>query len=132
MRNGSGRWEYAGMLAKVAGKGSIITNVRRGGGYAVKVGTALKQFLSKKRRKEVKKKLKRLSYRIVRRFDRYKRSWQIGLDFGVDRSGQIYLIEVNYDYPSHALFLRLKDKKYFRKIKRLAREYKARRKKRKK
>ena len=126
MRNGSGSWEYAGMLAKVAGKGSIITNVRRGGGYAVKVGTALAPFLSASKRDAVQKRLVQLSYRICRHFDRFKRSSQIGVDFGVDRTGRIYLIEVNYDYPSHGLFLRLKDKTYYRKIKRLAAAYKRR------
>ena len=129
MRNGSGRWEYAGMLAKVAGKGSIITNVRRGGGYALQVGTALDAFLSKEKRQAVKQNLVRLSYQISRRFDHYKRSSQIGLDFGVDRTGRISLIEVNFDFPSHALFLRLKDKTFYRRIKRLAKAYKARRKK---
>lgn len=128
MRNGSGQWEFAGMLAKVAGKGSIITNVRRGGGYALKVGTALAPSLSKERIATVKQQLVHLGYQISRYFDRYKRRSQLGIDFAVDRFGRIYLIEVNHEIPSHALFLRLKDKSDYRNIKRLAHAYKSRRK----
>ncbi|WP_312111061.1 hypothetical protein [Brevibacillus reuszeri] len=35
-------------------------------------------------------------------------------------------IEVNYDFPSHALFAKLKDKTYFRTIKRLHFQYRNR------
>ncbi|WP_338130664.1 YheC/YheD family protein [Cohnella ginsengisoli] len=37
------RWTYIGMLAKVAGAGSVITNVRRGNGYVLSVPEALRQ-----------------------------------------------------------------------------------------
>lgn len=126
MRNASGKWEYAAMLAKVAGKRSIITNVRRGGGYALKVGTALAPALSKEKRSKIQRKLIQLGYQISRHFDHYKRRSQLGIDFAVDRSGRIYLIEVNHEVPSHPLFLRLKDKSYYYNIKRLARAYKRR------
>lgn len=126
MRNGAGKWEFAGMLAKVAGKGSIITNVRRGGGYALKVGTALAPSLSKQQIAQVKKRLVQLGYAVSAYFGRFKRRSQLGIDFAVDRSGRIYLIEVNHEVPSHALFLRLKDKTAYRNIKRLARAYKRR------
>lgn len=126
MRNASGKWEYAAMLAKIAGKGSIITNVRRGGGYALKVETALASFLSKESIARVKKRLIELGYQISSHFDHFKRRSQLGIDFAVDRSGRIYLIEVNHEVPSHALFLRLKDKSFYRNIKRLAKAYKNR------
>lgn len=126
MRNASGNWEYAAMLAKVAGKGSIISNVRRGGGYALKVESALAHSLSKKKRAEVKQRLIRLGYQISNHFNHFKRRSQLGIDFAVDESGRIYLIEVNHEVPSHVLFLRLKDKSYFHNIRRLARAYKKR------
>jgi D-alanine-D-alanine ligase-like ATP-grasp enzyme len=60
--------------------------------------------------------MKELSYRICKRFDSYKFSCQIGVDFGVDQSGRIWIIEVNFDYPSHVLFAKLKDKTMYNKI----------------
>ncbi|WP_415858052.1 hypothetical protein [Brevibacillus parabrevis] len=50
------------------------------------------------------------------------------MDFAVDRSGRIYLIEANHEVPSHVLFLRLKDKAPYRNIRRLARVYRNRKK----
>lgn len=41
MRNSQNSWQYAGMLAKVAGQSSVITNVNRGGGYAISIENAL-------------------------------------------------------------------------------------------
>ncbi|KIL40075.1 hypothetical protein SD70_16285 [Gordoniibacillus kamchatkensis] len=135
MRDGTDRWRYTGMLAKVAGPSSVVTNVRRGRGYATTVRHALErsnvaQGASAKR---LERELVRLSYAICRRFGSYKYSSQIGIDFGVDRSGKLWLIEVNFDYPSHALFARLPDKTPYRLIKRRRAEYVAamRRRKRK-
>jgi hypothetical protein len=48
--------------------------------------------------------------------------------YAVDLSGPISIIEVNHEYPSHALFLRLKDKTFYRNFRRLARQYQARKK----
>lgn len=114
-----GRWTYVGMLAKVAGAGSVITNVRRGKGYVLTVSEALHQA-GQKGVAGMKAKLKELSYRICNRFDRYKHSRQIGIDYGIDRSGQIWVIEVNFDYPSHALFAKLKNRAAYRRIKSIA------------
>ncbi|GEB32281.1 MULTISPECIES: YheC/YheD family protein [Brevibacillus] len=128
MRNAAGKWEFAAMLAKVAGKDSIITNVRRGGGYALKVSTALAPTLSKAQIERVTKRLIQLGYEISAHFNQFKRRSELGIDFAVDRSGRIYLIEVNHEVPSHVLFLRLKDKAPYRNIRRLARAYRNRKK----
>ncbi|MFC5406190.1 YheC/YheD family protein [Cohnella soli] len=123
-----GRWTYAGMLAKVAGSGSVITNVRRGGGHVLSIPTALHR--SKQRSPERKMKLlKSLSYRICRRFDSYKYTRQIGIDYGIEPTGKIWVIEVNFDFPSHALFAKLKDKSQYRKIKSIASTWRKRKRK---
>ncbi len=132
MRGGSGRWEYAGMLAKVAGKGSVITNVARGKGYALKVERALaeSQRVSAEKIGRLKADMVRLS-RLICEFSRhYKHSSQIGIDLAVDRNQRIRIIEVNFDIPSHALFARLDDKRYYRNIKRLEAAYRRRKSKR--
>lgn len=114
-----GRWTYVGMLAKVAGAGSVITNVRRGKGYVLTVSEAMRQAGQESHASKMKI-LRELSYRICNRFNRYKYSKQIGIDYGIDRSGKIWLIEVNFDYPSHALFAKLKDRSTYRRIKSIA------------
>lgn len=129
MRDGHNKWRYTGMIAKVAGPSSIITNVRRGGGYAITVGQALGQSVASGRndeQKRLKKELISSSYAICERFNSYKYSSQIGIDYGVDVDGKLWLIEVNFDYPSHMLFARLRDKTMYRLIKRRRREYRNR------
>lgn len=128
MRNGAGRWQYAGMLAKVVGSGSVITNVARGRGYAVTVPHALLKAAAVEPAKirSVVRQLIQISYRVCSHFNKYRHSSQIGVDFAVDKQGGIYIIEVNYDFPSHALFAKLKDKTQFRNIKRLSYQYRNR------
>ncbi|MGG1658136.1 YheC/YheD family protein [Brevibacillus sp. NRS-1366] len=128
MRNGQGRWQYAGMLAKVAGSDSIITNVARGGGYAVTIPHALLKSgaVDAAKIKDVTSQLIQISHRVCAHFKKYRHTSQIGVDFAIDKQGNISIIEVNYDFPSHALFAKLKDKTYFRTIKRLHFQYRNR------
>ncbi|WP_261381600.1 YheC/YheD family protein [Paenibacillus cremeus] len=132
LRGGTGAWTYCGMLAKVAGQGSIVTNVRRGGGYAITVDQALSRSLnlSTDQIQAMKSRLIRLSHAICSRFNSYKYTSQIGIDFAMDSSGRLWIIEVNFDFPSHDLFALLKDKTFYWKIKRTVRAYRSRGKKR--
>ncbi|MGC5325369.1 YheC/YheD family protein [Brevibacillus sp. SYSU BS000544] len=128
MRNGQGAWEYAGMIAKVAGNRSIISNVARGKGYALPVGTALRRSgrFTDGQIKQLKSAMERLSYQVVYHFNRYKYSAQIGVDYGIDQKGNISIIEVNFDFPSHSLFAKLQDKTFYHRIRYLAKSFKTR------
>jgi hypothetical protein len=125
MRDAGDIWRYSGMLAKVAGPSSIVTNVLRGRGYATTVRFALDHSDLPKNvnKKRLEQDLIRLSYAICRRFNLYKYTSQIGIDFGIDVRGKLWLIEVNFDFPSHALFARLPDQTMYRLIKRRHAEY---------
>jgi len=125
MRNTRNQWQYAGMLAKVAGPSSVITNVNRGGGFALSIENALRTSLglTSHEQLKVKRELVSLSDRICKRFDKYKYSTQIGIDFGIDEQRRIWVIEVNFDFPSHELFNKLQDKTMYRKIKSLRKSY---------
>ena len=93
MKDGKEKWQYAGMLAKVAGKGSVITNVRRGGGYAATVDDALAQSLGygRKRIEKVKRKLISIGFEIVRHATKNGyRTHESGIDLCVDKKG-IYM-----------------------------------------
>lgn len=128
MRDGRKNWRYAGMLAKVAGDDSVVTNVRRGGGYAATIEQALSKALGYNRKKieSMKKRLIGLSYQLIRYAASKYKTYETGLDIGIDKQGRIWIIEVNLAYPSYGLFNRLEDKTYYRKIKSLAEEYKRR------
>jgi hypothetical protein len=116
MRDKKNQWRYMGILAKIAGENSVVTNVRRGHGYAMEAEQVLTKCFNKTRALSMIQSMKELSFRICKRFDSYKFSCQIGIDFGVDQSGRVWIIEVNFDYPSHVLFAKLKDKTMYRKI----------------
>jgi uncharacterized circularly permuted ATP-grasp superfamily protein len=134
MRNGLGKWQYAGMLAKVAGPTSVITNVARGGGYVTKVDRALirSNAIEPNQVRPFIRDMIRLSYEVCRHFNRYKYSSQIGIDYAVDKKGHLSIIEVNFDFPSHGLFAKLSDQTYYRTIRRLAFQYRNRTRRRKK
>lgn len=126
MRDGKEKWQYAGMLAKVAGESSVVTNVRRGGGYAATIENALAQSLSYGRDQieSVKRELIDHGFKLIRYATKSGyRSHEAGIDFGIDHKGKIWIIEVNLAYPSYELFNRLKDKTFYRKIKGLAADY---------
>ncbi|GAA0361420.1 putative circularly permuted ATP-grasp superfamily protein [Bacillus horti] len=126
MRDGKREWQYAGMLAKVSGEDSIVTNVRRGGGYATTVDDALAKSLgySSDQIKRKNEEIIRIGFEIIRHAtDTGYRSHETGIDLGIDNNGKVWIIEVNLSYPSHALFNRLQDKTFYRKIKSLAAEY---------
>jgi uncharacterized circularly permuted ATP-grasp superfamily protein len=119
MRHAKGSWMYVGMLAKVAGTQSVVTNIKRGGGYVMSVPDALDATgrIRKARIQNMTKQLISVSKLVCQRFNRYKYSRQIGVDYGIDVNGRLWIIEVNFDFPSHALFLGLKDKSVYRQIK---------------
>ncbi|OXM85425.1 YheC/YheD family protein [Paenibacillus rigui] len=125
MRDRHDRWRYTGMLAKVAGASSVVTNVQRGKGYVLPMGKALRLSLTHDsgRQKRILNRIIHTSYAVCRRFNKYKYSSQIGIDYALDRKGRLWIIEVNFDYPSHALFARLADKTMYRLIKQRRSEY---------
>ena len=118
------QWTYVGMLAKVAGRNSVITNIGRGGGYVQTVPEALRAPGKRLYASKVSSRLRELSYSICRRFNRYKYTRQIGIDYGIDHTGKIWVIEVNFDYPSHALFAKLSNRSMYHKIKKIASTWK--------
>jgi len=127
MRDRREKWQYAGMLAKVAGEKSVVTNIRRGGGYATTIEHALSKSLgySREQIKRIKEKIIDTGYQIIRyATKRGYKTYETGIDIGIDKRGQIWIIEVNLAYPSYGLFNRLEDKTYYHRIKELAAEYK--------
>jgi hypothetical protein len=120
MRDTDRRWTAVGMTAKVAGSGSVITNVARGKGYVLPVETALRRSLGLTDGEIAAKKqeMVRLAAMCTSVCDRVRREWQIGYDLAVDRRGQVWFIEMNPRVPAHSLFR--KQPQVYRRIKELA------------
>ncbi|PTX60821.1 YheC/D-like protein [Melghirimyces profundicolus] len=105
-------WEVTGYLAKVAGKGHVVTNVARSKGYVLTVPQVIR--LSDVRGAStdaVIRKLRNFSLRAARRLG----GVVVGFDMGVDKNGEIWMIEAN-PRPALSLFRKLKDPSMYRKI----------------
>ncbi|GEO26890.1 hypothetical protein AAC03nite_26750 [Alicyclobacillus acidoterrestris] len=104
-----GRWRYSGMIAKIAGGNSVVTNTALSGGRVMDVDSALQMALgwTPAKVKRTVTELERLGYLFARHFDTYQRYHELGFDVAISSSGRIWLLEQN-TAPSHALFARNK------------------------
>nr|WP_274362938.1 MULTISPECIES: YheC/YheD family protein [unclassified Paenibacillus] len=119
MRNRSKRWTYIGMVAKVAGSKSVVTNVARSNGYVSPIDRALRLSLglTGTRAEQKKREMIRLAERCNRVYSKTRYGWQLGYDLAIDNTGKVWFIELNPS-PAHSLFR--KEPSAFRTIKRLA------------
>lgn len=110
-------WTITGMLAKVAGKGHIITNVARSRGKVLPVKTAIaRSNMENKDSTSIIAQINHVAFLTAKRLQRsYPGLRTIGLDLGLDKKGKAWIIEANFS-PSKSLFLKLKDKSMYQKI----------------
>jgi D-alanine-D-alanine ligase-like ATP-grasp enzyme len=107
-----------GKLAKVAGKGFIVTNIRLSSGKVVSVEQALKNsMLNKMRANDLLAQLDKVALQAAQKLSPYY-PWvrTMGIDMALDKDGNVWIIEVNF-IPMLELFLKLKDKSMFHKMK---------------
>lgn len=116
-RKPSGAWVVTGMLAKVAGQGYIITNVKRSGGKVLPLATAIRRSTIKGASGAViMARLRRVALLAAHRLAGYYTKQRIfGLDMGIDSSGKVWIIEANMR-PDITLFLKLADKTMYHTI----------------
>lgn len=119
-----GKWFYSGMMAKVAGKGSVVTNVALSKGSAMEVGDALRSSFrwSDQRIQKCTQELMQVSHQAAEHFDNYLKYRELGFDMAVDETGKVWMIEQNTG-PSHAMFLRLKKHEMYHTIQRRSASY---------
>lgn len=120
MRDQFKHWNYIGMVAKVAGNHSVITNVARGKGYVMSINQALQKSLglTNKRASEKKNEMIRMAKLCTSVYSKNKYDWQIGYDLAIDRDAKVWFIESNPTFPAHGLFR--KEPNTFRRIKQIA------------
>ncbi len=91
----NGKWRYAAIVGRIARSGLFVTNLQRGGrmvsgskGIAMSLGASHIQSKKMKMRR-----LTQLSTKILE--SRYRGLNQLGYDYGIDKSGKIWIFEVN-------------------------------------
>jgi YheC/D like ATP-grasp len=115
-RSGS-PWVVTGMLAKVAGRGYIITNVKRSKGRVLPIRSAIQRSsIRGASASAIIARLRRIAILAANRLARYyARQKVFGLDMGIDASGRVWIIEANLR-PDITLFLKLADKSMYNHI----------------
>lgn len=106
-RPGERSWHVTGCIAKVAGRGYIVTNVLRSGGKVVRLADAIRQSDMYIRDIDaITERIDRIALRAARRLHGYYRDIRtIGLDLGLDKHGHVWIIEPNFK-PNIGLFRR--------------------------
>lgn len=113
-KNGSGQWEVTGGAGRVGVQRSVTSNIH-GGGHAVPMNTQLKQwFPSEEKRNEIRTETEKLSLDIAAYLeDTYSALCELALDIAIDKSGRIYLLEVN-PKPAREVFALSGDSEAYR------------------
>ncbi|WP_308639058.1 YheC/YheD family protein [Paenibacillus silvisoli] len=107
----SSPWKVTGSYVKVAAPGYLVTNVPS---RIIPVPVALR--LARLGNRGLFLKAKRIALFAVKRLgERYPKLRQVGFDIGIDRKGQIWIIEGNYQPDLHPFRL-LKDSSMYRRI----------------
>jgi hypothetical protein len=103
-----GKWLYSGMIAKIAGPSSIVTNVAISRGAVMEVNEALRKSLGwdEWRVRDCMNEMIQLAFHAANHFDNYLFYRELGFDMAIDKKGRLWMIEQN-TAPSHPLFAHL-------------------------
>ncbi len=108
-KNGSGLWQITGIAVRRGQRGSITSNLH-GGGTAEEVRPFLEAEFGGMRSDELIARIQQLSLQIPPILEEHHgRLFELGIDFGIDHEGRIWILEVN-SKPGRAVFAQLKDK----------------------
>lgn len=90
-------WQVTGKLAKVAGKGFVVTNIAKSHGYVVTVKKAIE--MSKLPTLKFSNMLKQLDHVALlgaaKLGPSYRRVNTLGFDMALDTKGHVWIIELN-------------------------------------
>lgn len=101
-KNGEGQWQLIGMAARIGKPGSLTSNLH-GGGTAFPALPFLQSEFGPERAKKLVSLLRTLSMQIAEELEKNGRLAELGIDFGIDRSGKLWIIEVN-SKPGRTVF----------------------------
>jgi hypothetical protein len=102
-KNWAGKWQVTGMIGKYSPLTQVTSNLH-GGGKPIALHRLLEPGFSLGEQEEIRSQLYELSLTLARYLESiYGRFIEFGLDFGIDTSGRVWLIEVNTK-PNRELF----------------------------
>ncbi|MBA4601841.1 YheC/YheD family protein [Thermoactinomyces mirandus] len=110
-------WVVTGKIAKIAGKGYIVSNISRSNGTVMPLEIAIKKSsLKKPSIKILISKVNKVAILTARRLESFFKGHRIyGLDIVLDQNGHVWIIEANL-FPILSHFRKLKDKTMYRRI----------------
>ncbi|MFC7442588.1 YheC/YheD family protein [Laceyella putida] len=110
-------WEVTGKIAKIAGKGYIVSNISRSNGTVMPVDRALKKSsIRNLSTKTLQSKIDRVAKLTARRLESFFEGHRIyGLDMALDKNGHVWIIEANL-FPILSHFRKLKNKTMYYRI----------------
>lgn len=104
----NGLWQLTGMAVRKGKTGTLTSNLH-GGGQAAKVSPFLEQEFGKEKGEAIIEQIRQLSARIPEVLESgHGRLVELGIDFGVDWQGRLWILEVN-SKPGRTVFLRIGD-----------------------
>ncbi|WP_338472374.1 YheC/YheD family protein [Niallia sp. XMNu-256] len=116
----NGSWVYAGDLIRIGGKGSIVSNIEISNGSVKPTHEVISTVFPTSNHTFSTEKLKTVSMEICQMLDQYHFFTEVGIDFGLDHLGNLWIIEVNTDdtqgAPDPYLFSLLPDQSSFNQI----------------
>ncbi|MCL7748674.1 YheC/YheD family protein [Halalkalibacter alkaliphilus] len=116
-KNVSTPWKITGKVAKIAGKGYIVTNISRSQGKVMHVREAIPQSTIQTMSVDTlisdMEKIVLEATKILT--EQYPKHRMYGFDMGIDSNGKLWIIEANY-WPMLAQFRMLGDKQMLRRI----------------
>ncbi|GGM18710.1 hypothetical protein GCM10011351_00650 [Paraliobacillus quinghaiensis] len=120
-RNEEGNWSYAGDLIRIGGYNTIVSNLFTNAGGVVETSSILENLYPHYKVVMIQENLAESAFEIAKLLDTRFPFTDIGGDFGVDRNGDLWLIEVNTNdrngRPSYDMFKKLTDKSIYKKMK---------------
>ncbi|MGG1556194.1 YheC/YheD family protein [Paenibacillus ferrarius] len=109
-KNGRGLWEMTGVGVRAGKPGSLTSNLH-GGGKAEEVSSFLTRQFGDAKAKELLSVITELSLRIPPLLENdHGRLVELGLDFGIDTQGRIWILEIN-SKPGRTLFAELRNER---------------------
>lgn len=113
-KNETGRWENTGMAARVGRKESVTSNLHGGGTAHKALPYLISEFGSHTGRK-IATLIQELAAKIPEALEAHcGRLAELGIDFGVDRNGKVWILEVN-SKPGRTSFVKIGDLRSARK-----------------
>lgn len=107
-KSGDGKWHLTGMAVRLGKPGSLTANIH-GGGSSSPLEPFLAAHYETTEVEEIMRELTELSYQIPMQLERETGELlELGIDFGIDRRAQVWILEVN-SKPGRSVFNLLHD-----------------------